>query len=113
MLDEKEKAEFHRDISEYLASFQNYQTVKAIKDARENRQEEEQFDQPEQEQMSSDDAFFKQLKEMGINLDPHKVDQAKNSEMNRQVREEESQPRNLNTRQQLQQDIARVIHSKE
>lgn len=111
LLDEKEKAEFNRDTVEYLASFQNYQTVKTIKDAREEQQqEEEQPDLPEQ--ISSEEIFYKQLKEMGINLDSQKIDQAKNSEIKRQKKEEETLPK-LSTRQQLQQDMARVIRSKE
>ena len=112
LLDEKEKAEFNRDTVEYLASFQNYQTVKTIKDAREEQQqEEEQPDLPEQ--ISSEEIFYKQLKEMGINLDPQKIDQAKNSEIKRQKKEEEETLPKLSTRQQLQQDMARVIRSKE
>lgn len=113
LLDEKEKAEFNRDTVEYLASFQNYQTVKTIKDAREEQQQEEEEQPDLPEQISSEEIFYKQLKEMGINLDSQKIDQAKNSEIKRQKKEEEETLPKLSTRQQLQQDMARVIRSKE
>ena len=114
MLDDKEKLESTRDIVEYHAAFQNYQTVKAVQDARlqsseTEMEEEEQTQSDLPPQISSEEAFFRQLQAMGINLTPETIDIAKNTEIKKQRQQQESEPVRPNTRQQLQQDMARVI----
>jgi hypothetical protein len=71
--DQKEKLETDRDLAEYAMAFHNYEAVVKVQEARENRDDNQ--------DRAAEEAFMQQLKNMGIDLDKQKLQQAKNQSM--------------------------------
>ena len=102
-LDDVEHEKLLRNIAEYTMAFHNYEAVRAVQEAR--IEQEQNPTQAQDKQTREEDAFFKQLQSMGINLDEEKLSTAR-SEAKRQEREHQaSAPRPPSARDLVRRDM--------